>query len=805
MDLLTRGAGFGYIGSTITSLIYASFTFIFFALEAAIMAQALELYFNIPLVAGYIICSLIILPITFFGITAINKLQSYTQFVWLFLMILPFVMVFHKEPELITQWSSFVGDNENSHQFDIVLFGQACAVLFALVVQIGEQVDYLRFMPNKTKNNSAKWYLSVILAGPGWIIIGGLKLLGGSLLAVLFIQNGGDISKAVEPIQMYILGYQYVFDSNDVVLAVATFFVIVSQIKINATNAYAGSLAWSNFFSRVTHYHPGRVVWLVFNILIALLLMLLGIFETLESVLSVYANLAIAWIGAIVADLSVLKPLKISPSFIEFKRAHLYDYNPVGCLSMLLASLLSVVCFTGFFGEIAQAYSPFIALGTSFTLAIIIGFITKGKYYLAREPLLIETTSQQSLVFCSVCDIEYEIEDIAYCPFHQGNICSLCCSLENHCHDQCKIQSVTSPSRETEVMHSILLQKVDVNIGRRLSRFFAVFSAMSIVTGAFFLLAFHFSSKIGSIESDALLNIIINIYLVVLVLIAISAWVIVLTQESRERAERELLQSLNYLEITKNELVQSEKLSSLGKLVAGIAHEVNTPLGICVTCGSLFSDSMKAFQQKVIKGELTKSDLDSFITESNEVKNLLNANLEKSANLIQNFKQVAVDQASSVRRQFDIKTTLEKVISTLTPLLDKNAHKLKFVCPKSIFIDSYPGPIGQVLTNLINNSILHGFEQQINGEMTLSVAINKDQKQITIIFEDNGKGIPIEHLDRIFDPFFTTKMGEGGSGLGLNIAFNIVNNILGGNITVTSELGKGTAFILSLPTVSPKK
>ena len=166
--------------------------------------------------------------------------------------------------------------------------------------------------------------------------------------------------------------------------------------------------------------------------------MLLGIFETLEAVLSVYANVALAWIGAIVADLVVLKPLGFSPSYIEFKRAHLYNFNPVGCGAMLIASVLSVLAFAGVFGQIAQVYSAFISLTVAMLCATVIGVLTKGRYYLAREDVHFRGPDLPNAVRCSICEQEYEPDDMAYCPFYEGAICSLCCSLDTHCHEVCK-------------------------------------------------------------------------------------------------------------------------------------------------------------------------------------------------------------------------------------------------------------------------------------------------------------------------------------------------------------------------------
>ncbi len=317
MDLLTRGAGFGYIGSTITSLIYASFTFIFFALESAIMAQALELYFQLPLPIGYVVCSLVIIPLVFFGVTLINQLQFWTQPIWIGLMVLPYLCILYKQPEAVTDWLHFAGESGSGARFDPLLFGEAATISFSLIAQIGEQVDYLRFLPNKQASNRRSWWLALLLAGPGWILFGCAKQLGGSFLATLAISHGVSLEKAKEPTQMYLVGFEYVFSNPAVVLAVVTLFVLISQIKINVTNAYAGSLAWSNFFSRLTHSHPGRVVWLVFNVAIALLLMELGVFATLEAVLGLYSNVAIAWVGTLVADLVINKPLGLSPPILS--------------------------------------------------------------------------------------------------------------------------------------------------------------------------------------------------------------------------------------------------------------------------------------------------------------------------------------------------------------------------------------------------------------------------------------------------------------------------------------------------------
>src|SRR6202044_3804312 len=204
------------------------------------------------------------------------------------------------------------------------------------------------------------WWAAYLAAGPGWIIPGMLKLLAGSFLAFLAVEHFVPLVKAVEPTQMYLVGFGYVFSSPQMALAFTGAFVVISQLKINVTNAYAGSIAWSNFFSRLTHSHPGRVVWLVFNVTIALVLMELGIFKMLEHALGLYSIVAVSWVGALVADLTINKPLGLSPPGIEFRRAHLYDINPVGVGAMILAVLVSLSAWFGAFGPLMAAMSTFI-------------------------------------------------------------------------------------------------------------------------------------------------------------------------------------------------------------------------------------------------------------------------------------------------------------------------------------------------------------------------------------------------------------------------------------------------------------
>jgi purine-cytosine permease-like protein len=244
------------------------------------------------------------------------------------MLIVPFVYVLQQHPTVLTDIWQFGGiASEGGNEvmqpagFDLMKFGAAMTVGIALITQMGEQADYLRFMPEQQRSNRFAWWAGVVIGGPGWVIPGVLKMLAGCLLAYLAIGYAVPVARAVDPTQMYLVAYGAMTSNYGLAVAATAVFVIVSQLKINVTNAYAGSLAWSNFFARLTHSHPGRVVWMVFNTLIALMLMELNVFQAIGKVLGLYSNIAISWMMAVVADLVINKPMGWSPKGIEFKRA----------------------------------------------------------------------------------------------------------------------------------------------------------------------------------------------------------------------------------------------------------------------------------------------------------------------------------------------------------------------------------------------------------------------------------------------------------------------------------------------------
>jgi C4-dicarboxylate-specific signal transduction histidine kinase len=270
-----------------------------------------------------------------------------------------------------------------------------------------------------------------------------------------------------------------------------------------------------------------------------------------------------------------------------------------------------------------------------------------------------------------------------------------------------------------------------------------------------------------------------------------------------EAANRQLTQTIDQLQLAKDEIVRTEKLAALGSIVAGLSHELNTPIGNSLMSASSLQDDARKLLEAVDSG-LRRSQLTRFLDDTKVHCELLMRNLTKANDLIAGFKQVAVDQTSSQRRRFELAATIADIVMTLRPSIGNARHKLEADIAPELIFDSYPGPLGQVVINLVHNALMHAFEGRPEGH--LSIHAQEDEPgTVTLVFADDGVGIPAEHLNRIFDPFFTTKMGQGGTGLGLNIVHSIVTGILGGSIAVASAPGEGTTFTLRLPRVAPTR
>ena len=263
----------------------------------------------------------------------------------------------------------------------------------------------------------------------------------------------------------------------------------------------------------------------------------------------------------------------------------------------------------------------------------------------------------------------------------------------------------------------------------------------------------------------------------------------------------ELQSSLELLKKTQHQLVQSEKMAALGGLVAGVAHEINTPVGIGVTAASLLEEKTRECANLFSTQAMKRSDLEAYLQLALDSTGMILSNLGRASDLIQRFKQVAVDQSCEEINEFRLKECLENHIMSLHPMLKKGAHSVQLQCRDDLVLKSYAGALGQIVSILVMNTLLHGFEDMKNG--VISIEVDEQPDTIVLSYRDNGKGIQKEHLEHIFEPFFTTKRNHGGTGLGLHILYNLVTQTLGGRIDLKSEYGQGVVFQMEIPRISP--
>ena len=801
IDLLTRGASFGYIGSTITSLIYASFTFIFFALEAAIMAMALELTLGIPLSYGYVICALVVIPLVTYGITLISRFQLWTQPFWVILQLLPFVFIAWQDLSSVSDWTQYeVKPDDQAPAFNLLLFGAAASVLFSLVAQIGEQVDFIRFLPcqeanqlntKEARKTHRRWWFYMLAGGPGWIVVGTLKILAGSFLAVLALSHGIAATDAVDPAHMYLVAFGYITSSPDLALAITGIFVILSQLKINVTNAYAGSIAWSNFFSRLTHSHPGRVVWLVFNVIIALMLMELGIYRVLEEILSGYAIIAVAWVGALVADLVINKPLGLRPERIEFKRAYLFDINPVGVGSMVIASTLGLMAYLGSFGETCEALAPFLTMLLTFITSPLIAWFTRGKYYIARENVIFSDAQQD--IQCCICELEFEREDMAHCPAYEGPICSLCCSLDARCHDSCKSRSRFS-EQLLGFLSSILPKPMVSVLNTRVSNFLGLFMLILLVIASLLLLIYFQIMHDSQVDGAQVATALWKVSFILIIIGGVLTWLFVLVSDSRRVAEEETKRQTMRLEEEIEAHERTDQALQLAKETAeaanqaksryltGISHELRTPLNAVLGYAQLLEKDPDIPEKR--------RNAVSTIRRSGEylgdlIEGLLDISKIEAGRLDLHFSEVRIGQL------------LDQIVTMFQLQAKAKGIQFRYQCLDRLpeYVKTDEQRLRQILINLLSNAL----KFTDRGQVTLSVRYRSQVAEFEVT--DTGMGIDPADQERIFAPFERVRTPGmkhvSGTGLGLTIT-RLLTEIMGGDISVHSEVNKGSRFKVAL-------
>ncbi len=269
-------------------------------------------------------------------------------------------------------------------------------------------------------------------------------------------------------------------------------------------------------------------------------------------------------------------------------------------------------------------------------------------------------------------------------------------------------------------------------------------------------------------------------------------------QRNLQGKNEELAITLEQLQTTQSQLIESEKMAALGNLVAGVAHEINTPLGISLTAASVLNEDTTDFFNTYKSGKMKRTELETFLDTAVESSSMILANLKRAADLIQSFKQVAVDQSSEAKRCFKVKEYLEEIMLSLNAKLKRTNHTVKIEGDETLTLDTYPGALSQIVTNLVMNSLIHAYDEDASGQIILE--FKREGAWVIFQYADDGKGIAPENLSKIFEPFFTTNRSQGGTGLGLHIVYNLVSKQLKGTIQCESQLGVGTQFIIKLPT-----
>lgn len=839
IDLLTRGAGFGYLGSTLTSLIYATFTFIFFALESTVMAQALDWFLHVPVWMGYILCSLIVLPIVSHGITSISRFQVITFPVWVLLQLLPFLCIYYHDPHAWSQWTSYHSSGHSSG-FSLVQFGAISTVLFALIGQTCEQVDYLRFLPDKrslrvgrqgasavtpmknVKGENAptratpffstsgdmtssaqqaehqgksltrmswSWNGALLAGGAGWTLIGLCKTLAGSFLAVLAVDSGLDVLHASEPLHMYLVGFGYVPFKGILLTAFTCLFIVLCQLRINVTNAYSGSLAWSNFFSRLTHIHPGRVVWLVFNLLISLLLMEVGMYRAFALILGSYSIIAIGWIGSVVADICINKPLGLCPEKIEFRRGYLFDINPVGIGSMAMAVFVGLLAYLDFLGSTAQALACYLTLLTTFMVAPLLAWWTKGRYYHARPVDHIVEGRQHA---CCICGHTFDAEDMSFCPAYYSQICSLCCSLDARCGGMCK-ENASAADQLTLWLKRIVPKPWYPALNSRMAHFVGLFgSVMCLITGMMTLIYRQLPAE--GLQPAALLPVFLQIYILLMILLGVICWLIVLAHESKKLAREEshrqtamLMEEVEAHEKTDHALQKAKEKAETAsraksRYLTGLSHELRSPLNAAYGYAQLL-------------------EIDRSIPEDKRPAiSAIRRNTEHLSQLIEELLDISRIEAGRIELKRG-HCRIREVMGDLCLMTQSMAQQKSIVfqvtgentLPEWVTTDEKR--LRQILTNLLSNAVK--FTRK--GKVSLSISYQNQIARFSI--RDTGVGIAADDLSRIFQPFERIhtpgQPHTEGLGMGLTIS-RLLAEVMGGELIATSQPGKGSHFQLSL-------
>jgi signal transduction histidine kinase/DNA-binding NarL/FixJ family response regulator len=538
---------------------------------------------------------------------------------------------------------------------------------------------------------------------------------------------------------------------------------------------------------------------MVFNTLIALMLMELNVFQALGKVLGLYSNIAISWMMAVVADLVINKPMGWSPRGIEFKRAHLYDVNPVGVGAMGIASLLSIVAYLGVLGPMAQAFSALIALVTAFVASPLIAWRTKGRYYIARqpEPAAAEQGIYKRLTRCTICERDYEHDDMAHCPAYGGAICSLCCSLDARCHDLCKPEarlSVQWRSAMSGIVPPGLWRRLDTELGHYLMLMALAMPALAALFTAVYKQERRALGVIAPEAEAALQMGFVKVYAALLVISAVVAWWLVLKHKSAQVAQEEsnrqtllLVQEIESHRRTDEALQQAKQVADAAnqaksRYISAISHELRTPLNSILGYAQLLDDDPAIPEARRQAVRVIKRGGDHLLSLIEGTLDM--ARIEGGKLTLEPAPLRLRESLQQIARLFELQAQSKGIVFVAE--IDAQAPELVRADEKRL---------RQILINLLGNAV----KFTRSGRVVFRLRYAREIAHFEI--EDTGPGMPPDELAKVFEPFARGSAagqgGTGGTGLGLTIA-KMLTELMGGEMTVDSQPGRGSAFRVRL-------
>lgn len=760
IDLISRGCGFGYLGASLSSFIYAGYICAFLAFESMIVLDMLRDLMGIPPGIGYFLFNTAAAVLAIFGIRAIAKFQNLTNAIWIVL----YAIILIAFGQAIAGGGHGLPDASFSG-FSAACLGGATGITLAFVTQTGEQVDYLRF--SNASGQAASFFN--LLGGIFWFLPVMANMAIGGIISFWLLAGMADSVSAAQPYLMF----SYVLGSggfpHNAVFAIVVIFVLLSQLKINVTNIYSGSLAWSNFSARVTHVFPGRAFWAVFNTLLAFVIIESEIVEMPLYIFSIISILGLSWYGVLFTDITVNRALGLRPRKILFKRSQVPDIDPVGVIAMALGVAAGIAAKMHPEDTLLSSNAHFVSLGVSMACTVVLAALLRGRQVQASVQ-----DDPKSPGECCSCHRTFSPENLAWCPAKRSYICAECCSLEAGCYEQCKRGAAFSGSKGRLPL---------------VANYFAIMGAFSLLLWGIAEVSFRRADI-----SEQVVRTFRTVFLLTDLAVGIFYLMFLFVLQGRRKALMDLnLKNLALEEEaakrqeTQRQLVEARNKAVSANLaknryLSGISHELRTPLNTII-------GYIQLLQRQSGTSQSQRRMLDIIRTSGGYL-----------ADLIEGLLDISRIEAGKLEIR-DERVKLRAMVSQLGAYFAERAQRkgISFSVdglerlPELVRSDGKR--LRQILTNLFSNAVKY----TVQGGVDVRISFRDEVMSMTV--SDTGVGMTGEFMKRMFEPFERAKdpscQNVPGTGLGLTITRLLVT-VMGGGLGVKSEYGKGTEFKVKL-------